>query len=252
MTEEAAIESAVVALNRLLDGTPPVEIITEAVRSVPEGRLAVVSSFGTESAALLKLVADTDRSIPVLFLDTGWLFAETLAYRDGLVGRLGLKDVRIFTPSPNGLAKHDPERDLWFSDQEACCRLRKVAPLAQALQPFDAWINGRKRYQGAERAGLPPVERDGRRLKFNPFAQTTRQDLELMFDTFDLPRHPLEASGFASIGCMPCTSRTRPGEDLRAGRWRGLAKTECGIHQAGRIRADRSEEPPIAQFNETI
>jgi phosphoadenosine phosphosulfate reductase len=198
----------------------------------------VVSSFGTESAALLKLVAETDRSLPVLFLDTGWLFEETLAYRDVLAAWFGLTDVRVFAPSASALARQDPQRELWFTDPDACCGLRKVVPLAEALQPFDAWINGRKRYHGHARATLPIVEHDGRRLKFNPLAQVTRQDLERMFTEADLPRHPLEARGFTSVGCMPCTQRVRSGEDLRAGRWRGLTKTECGIHLAKRRQGE--------------
>ncbi len=229
MTEDI-LQSTAAALDRMLAGASPTAIIAEAVRAVPAGRLAVVSSFGTESAALLKLVADVDRALPVLFLDTGWLFAETLAYRDALVARLGLTDVRTFTPSPDAVAAQDAQRDLWFSDPEACCRLRKVVPLAAALAPFDAWINGRKRYHGQERTHLPLVERDGRRLKFNPLAHTSQGELERIYAAFDLPRHPLTKMGFASVGCMPCTSRTSPDEDVRAGRWRGLAKSECGIH----------------------
>ena len=219
-------------LNSRLDGAAPQEIITAARDAVAPGRLAVVSSFGTESAVLLKLVAEADRSLPVLFLDTGWLFEETLAYRDVLTAWFGLTDIRVFAPSASALARQDPQREQWFTDPDACCGLRKVVPLAEALQPFDAWINGRKRYHGSARATLPVVEHDGRRLKFNPLAQVTRQDLERTFIQADLPRHPLEARGFASVGCMPCTQRTRAGEDLRAGRWRGLTKTECGIHLA--------------------
>jgi len=189
-----------------------------------------VSSFGTESATLLKVMADVDPAIPVIFLDTGWLFEETLAYRDTLIATLGLKDVRSIKPAEETLSREDPDRDLWFSDPDACCRIRKVEPLARALKPFDAWLNGRKRFQGSSRAGIPVVEDDGARLKFNPFANVSREELEAIFARAKLPRHPLVASGFLSVGCMPCTSRTAEGEDERAGRWRGRAKTECGIH----------------------
>ena len=116
------------------------------------------------------------------------------------------------------------------SDPDTCCRIRKVEPLARALAPFRAWINGRKRFQGAARAALPVVEADGERLKFNPFANVDAEDIRLIYAAADLPPHPLVASGFASVGCMPCTSRTAPDEDPRAGRWRGRNKTECGIH----------------------
>jgi phosphoadenosine phosphosulfate reductase len=166
----------------------------------------------------------------VIFLDTGWLFEETLAYRDTLIARLGLRDVRSIKPQEEALDREDPERDLWFSDPDACCRIRKVEPLKRALAPFDAWINGRKRFQGGARAEIPVVEADGARLKFNPFANVTLAAIEAIYAQAQLPPHPLVNSGFLSVGCMPCTSRAQPGEDARDGRWRGLAKTECGIH----------------------
>ncbi|EHR00691.1 phosphoadenylyl-sulfate reductase [Bradyrhizobium sp. WSM471] len=217
-------------LDRALRDASPAEIIADALKAVGRDKLALVSSFGTESATLLKVMADVDPAIPVIFLDTGWLFEETLAYRDALIAMLGLKDVRSITPAEETLSREDPDRDLWFSDPDACCRIRKVEPLARALKPFDAWLNGRKRFQGNSRADIPVVEDDGARLKFNPFANVSREELEAIFARAKLPRHPLVASGFLSVGCMPCTSRTTEGEDERAGRWRGRAKTECGIH----------------------
>jgi len=217
-------------LDRALRDASPAEVIAAALRAIGREKLALVSSFGTESATLLKVMADVDPAIPVIFLDTGWLFEETLAYRDTLIATLGLKDVRSIKPAEETLSREDPERDLWFSDPDACCRIRKVEPLARALKPFDGWLNGRKRFQGNARADIPVVEDDGARLKFNPFANVSREELEAIFTRAKLPRHPLAASGFLSVGCMPCTSRTTEGEDERAGRWRGRAKTECGIH----------------------
>jgi phosphoadenosine phosphosulfate reductase len=217
-------------LDRGLRDASPSEIIATALKTVGRDRLALVSSFGTESAALLKVMADVDPAIPVIFLDTGWLFEETLAYRDTLIATLGLRDVRSIKPAEETLKREDPERELWFSDPDACCRIRKVEPLARALAPFGGWINGRKRFQGGARAAIPVVEADGVRLKFNPFANASRQDIEAIYAQAKLPPHPLAASGFLSVGCMPCTSRTSPDEDLRAGRWRGRPKTECGIH----------------------
>jgi phosphoadenosine phosphosulfate reductase len=217
-------------LARSLANARPSDIIAAAVRTVGRDKLALVSSFGTESAALLKVMADVDPAIPVIFLDTGWMFEETLAYRDTLIQRLGLRDVRSVKPSEATLSREDPNGDLWFSDPDACCRIRKVEPLARALEPFDGWINGRKRFQGGLRATIPVVEQDGARLKFNPFANASRQEIEAIYKNADLPPHPLLAAGFLSVGCMPCTSRTEAGEDARAGRWRGRAKTECGIH----------------------
>lgn len=219
-------------IDRGLSDASPAEIIAAALERVGRDKLAVVSSFGTESAALLKIAADVDPAIPVVFLDTGWLFEETLAYRDTLTSLLGLKDVRTIYPLAENLAREDKDRDLWFSDPDRCCFIRKVEPLARALKPFDAWINGRKRFQGGDRAAIPVVEADGERLKFNPLANVSQDELKALYAAMKLPPHPLVASGFSSIGCMPCTSRTQPGEDPRAGRWRGRDKTECGIHLA--------------------
>ncbi|MCC8942389.1 putative phosphoadenosine phosphosulfate reductase [Bradyrhizobium ivorense] len=218
------------ALDRALRTASPAEVIAAALETVGREKLALVSSFGTESAALLKVMADVDPSIPVVFLDTGWLFEETLAYRDTLIEALGLTDVRSIKPDEQALAQQDPDRELWFNDPDACCRIRKVEPLARALKPFAGWINGRKRFQGGTRADIPVVEDDGVRLKFNPFANVSREEIEAIYALAKLPPHPLVASGYQSVGCMPCSSRSAAGEDARAGRWRGRAKTECGIH----------------------
>lgn len=217
-------------LDKVLANASPAEIVSAAQQAVGRHGVAVASSFGIESATLLKIVADVDPSIPVLFLDTEWLFPETLAYRDTLVTQLGLTDVRTIKPSPEGLTAKDPSRDLWSIDPDACCNLRKVEPLAEVIGPFRAWINGRKRYHGGDRAAIPIVEADGSRLKFNPLARTTAVDIAKMFRAWDLPRHPLAGQGFTSVGCMPCTRRTNSDESVRAGRWHNQAKTECGIH----------------------
>jgi phosphoadenosine phosphosulfate reductase len=218
------------ALDSALRGASPQKVIAAALSAVGRDKLALVSSFGTQSAALLKVMADVDPAIPVIFLDTGWLFEETLAYRDTLIARLGLRDVRSIKPAEEALSREDPDRDLWFNDPDACCRIRKVEPLGRALKSFSAWINGRKRFQGGLRADIAVVEQDGARLKFNPFANVSREEIEAIFKASDLPPHPQAASGYLSIGCMPCTSRTSADEDERAGRWRGRPKTECGIH----------------------
>jgi phosphoadenosine phosphosulfate reductase len=218
------------ALDRALRGASPGQVIAAALQAVGREHLAVVSSFGTESAALLKVMTEVDAAIPVIFLDTGWLFEETLAYRDALIATLGLRDVRSIKPLETTLSREDPDRELWFSDPDACCRIRKVEPLARALAPFDGWINGRKRFQGGLRATIPVVEDDGIRLKFNPFANVSREAIQAIYAAAKLPLHPLAEKGYLSVGCMPCTSRTSADEDARAGRWRGRPKTECGIH----------------------
>jgi phosphoadenosine phosphosulfate reductase len=226
----AAITHSAQTLDHTLRDASPAQIIEAALNLVGREKLALVSSFGTESAALLKVMADVDPAIPVVFLDTGWLFEETLAYRDTLIAALGLTDVRSIKPQEEALSRQDPDRELWFSDPDACCRIRKVEPLARALKPFKAWLNGRKRFQGGARAEIPVVEEDGEKLKFNPFANASREEIEAIYKLAKLPTHPLVASGYLSVGCMPCSSRTGPDEDARAGRWRGRQKTECGIH----------------------
>jgi phosphoadenosine phosphosulfate reductase len=230
LAANAAILDSAQTLDHTLRDASPAHVIETALKLVGREQLALVSSFGTESAALLKVMADVDPAIPVIFLDTGWLFEETLAYRDTLIAALDLRDVRSIKPLDEALSRQDPDRELWFSDPDACCRIRKVEPLARALKPFSAWINGRKRFQGGARAEIPVVEDDGAKLKFNPFANVSREEIEAIYTMAKLPPHPLLASGYLSVGCMPCSSRTAPGEDSRAGRWRGQAKRECGIH----------------------
>jgi phosphoadenosine phosphosulfate reductase len=230
LAAEAAILHSAQTLDHTLRDASPAHVIEAALKVVGREQLVLVSSFGTESAALLKVMADVDPAIPVIFLDTGWLFEETLAYRDTLIATLGLRDVRSVKPLEEAVSRQDPDRELWFSDPDACCRIRKVEPLARALKPFAAWINGRKRFQGGARAGIPVVEDDGAKLKFNPFANVSREEIEAIYKLAKLPPHPLVASGYLSVGCMPCSSRAAAGEDARDGRWRGRAKTECGIH----------------------
>lgn len=223
--------SRAVEMNLRFAGLDTEALLHAALSSELPGRLAVVSSFGTESAVLLHMVAAIDPNVPVIFLNTGKLFGETLSYREALVERLGLTDVRDIRPDPADLAVEDPSGLLCLSDTERCCYLRKVLPLQRALAGFDTWISGRKGFQSATRRNLPLIERDGVHAKINPLANWSKGALDAYFARHELPRHPLEADGFLSIGCMPCTDRVAPGEDARAGRWRGAAKTECGIHR---------------------
>jgi phosphoadenosine phosphosulfate reductase len=211
----------------------PADAAVAWLASAYRGRIALVSSFGAESVVLLHLVACADPALPVLFLDTGKLFPETLAYRDELVTRLGLLDVRSIPPDPAALSARDPFGGLWAFNPDACCALRKVEPLATALAPFALWLNGRKRAHGEARRVLPLVEAtaDGK-LKVNPLASWDAEAVEAWRVAHDLPAHPLVAQGYASIGCMPCTSPVAAGQAPRAGRWRGTGKTECGIHVA--------------------
>ena len=166
----------------------------------------------------------------MLFLETGVLFPETLAYRDRLIELLDLRNVISITPSKARLAAEDPETFLWSSDPDRCCEIRKVIPLAEALDGFGAWITGRKRFQAATRAALPLFETEDKRIKINPLASWSGARILAYLEAHELPRHELVAKGYPSIGCIPCTSKVKPGEDPRAGRWRGKAKVECGLH----------------------
>jgi phosphoadenosine phosphosulfate reductase len=205
------------------------------------GKIALVSSFGTESAILLHMIAQIDKATPVIFLDTGKLFPQTLASRDELVASLGLTDVRAIRPSGKQLAAYDPDGRLWQRDPDLCCAIRKTNPLDAALEGFEAWITGRKRSQGGTRTDMNMVEAgpDGR-VTVNPLAFWSDAQLEAYFETHDLPRHPLQSAGYASIGCATCTQRVQAGEDKRAGRWAGLDKTECGIHLPRQAAAARA------------
>jgi phosphoadenosine phosphosulfate reductase len=223
--------SGAAALDSELREAHPSAIIARAWEVFGED-LALVSSFGAESAVLLHLAARVRRDIPVLFLDTGMLFGQTLDYRRQLALRLGLTDVRDLRPRFEDLATTDPGADLWKRDTDACCHIRKVIPLDAALAGFEAWITGRKRFHGGERVRLPVVEEAEGRVKFNPLANWSAAELTAYAQAWDLPPHPLVAQGFPSIGCWPCTVAVEEGADLRAGRWVGSQKTECGIHTA--------------------
>lgn len=241
-------EADAVERNRLFDGADAATLLRAVLHDGLAGEVAVVSSFGAESAMLLHLVAQVDRATPVLFLETGKHFAETLAYREMLAARLGLTDVRDLRPDPAELARRDASGLRWSYDPDGCCDLRKVRPLARALAGFDATITGRKAFQATTRADLPRFEIDtgdaAGRLKINPLIDWSRADIEAYAAAHDLPPHPLVALGYPSIGCSPCTSIVAPGEEPRSGRWRGWDKTECGIHVPGAVGGVPGELPP--------
>ena len=233
------------ALNARFAGVDAAAMLRELFAEGSLGRVAVVSSFGTESAVLLHLVAQADPATPVIFVDTLKMFDETLAYRDELTARLGLVNSSVVQPDAAVLLARDENGLRWSWDPDGCCEIRKVEPLKRAKQGLDAWISGRKAFQSVTRQNLPRFEVEDGRLKINPLGDWTKDDLEAYFEKHDLPRHPLEAQGYLSVGCQPCTSPVAPGEDPRAGRWRGWDKTECGIHVPGAPdTGDEGELPP--------
>jgi phosphoadenosine phosphosulfate reductase len=218
------------AMQMRFAGVSAQEMLRELLVGELRVRIAAVSSFGAESAVLLHMVAQVDVDVPVVFTNTQKMFGETLAYRDELSEKLGLTDLRVFRPDPRLLAIKDKTGLRWSYDPDGCCDLRKVEPLRRALAPFDAWISGRKGFQSGTRLALPRFEEDEGRLKINPLADWNKAALDAYFAEHELPRHPLEAQGYLSIGCAPCTTKVAPGEDPRAGRWRSFDKVECGIH----------------------
>lgn len=223
-----------VRLNQRFRGKDTREMLADLIEEDCVGKLATVSSFGAESAVLLHLISEVAPNLPVLFLDTGKHFDATLAYRDELVRKLGLRNLLSLTPNEETLAAKDETGLRWSYDPDGCCEIRKVIPLASALVDFDATLTGRKAFQSSTRANLPRFEIDTSdaqgRLKINPLIDWTAEDIEDYFKQHDLPRHPLVEQGYPSIGCGPCTNKVAPGEDPRSGRWKGWDKTECGIH----------------------
>ena len=235
---EDALSARAKALNEKLRDAGPAEVLRVALTE-NKAHIALVSSFGAESAVLLHLAAQVDPSVPVLFLDTGMLFGQTLDYRRNLSKQLGLTDVRDLRPQFQDLAATDPGANLYKTDTDACCHIRKVLPLDRAISGFDAWITGRKRFHGGDRLRLQVVEAAEGKLKFNPLANWSKTELDAYAAEHDLPAHPLVQFGYPSVGCWPCTSPVEEGADVRSGRWAGQDKTECGIHV---IRAEPKVE----------
>lgn len=220
----------IVALNGMFDEMDAEGVLRQAVELLPDD-LAIVSSFGADSAVILHMVARIDKNLPVLFLETGKHFPETLDYVETLSETLGLTNVRALTPDAADVARFDPHGDLWENDPDSCCHIRKTEPLDAAVAGFGGWVTGRKRFQTAERGVLPHFElTNDDRIKVNPLAYWNGDDVAAYRKAHDLPEHPLYDKGYKSIGCAPCTSVVADGEDVRSGRWRGRDKRECGIH----------------------
>ncbi len=225
------VAARVEALNARYRHHSAISVLQHALTDSDTGDVALVSSFGAEAVALLHMVSVLDRNTPILFINTEMLFLETLTYQRDVAHHLGLRDVRIISASRTVAAEDDPQGNLHKTDPDACCALRKTQPLRHALAPFDAWITGRKRYQSGSRATLDFFEaEDKHRIKINPLSHWRARDTAEYMMQNRLPRHPLVARGYPSIGCAPCTSKVAQGEDPRAGRWRDTTKEECGIH----------------------
>ena len=225
---EAAAEAAY--LEERYGALDPQDVISLSIGRFDRLGIGAVSSFGSDSAVLLHMIARVDPSLQVIFLDTGKHFEETVKYRDALAADFGLRDIRVYEPLERALADNDPAGDLHRADTDACCNIRKVEPMARAVEPLAAWFTGRKRFQASTRNALPVFEAVGPPIRINPLAKWTTSDLADYMRAHQLRENPLVAYGYLSIGCFPCTQPVKPGEDARSGRWAGQAKTECGIH----------------------
>ena len=230
----APVSERVADLNARYAHHAAADVLGHALSDPMVGQAALVSSFGAEAVVLLHMVSVIDRTTPVLFIDTEMLFPETLDYQKDVADKLRLSNVQIIRPDRDKTFLADPNNGLHRTKPDACCDLRKTQPLQSALAPFDAWITGRKRFHGGARAQLAFFEAEGdARIKINPLAHFGKDDVADYIANNRLPRHPLVKKGYASVGCLPCTTRVAEGEAPRAGRWRGKDKTECGIHFDG-------------------
>ena len=200
---------------------------------------ALVSSFGADSAVLLHMVSTLDTNAQIIFLDTGFHFSETLSYRDRLTKAFGLTNVRNASVDPIAVKRLDAQQRLHLTAPDSCCQLRKVSVLDRHLRMNDSWISGQRRAQASTRSSVSVVEVDDARgkLKFNPLAKWSQSDFAAYKARYKLPEHPLTTKRYLSIGCAPCTSAVKTGEDARAGRWRGQPKLECGLHNRPNIIA---------------
>lgn len=215
--------------NRRLEAATPEERLAFAASRFGAD-LAFTSSFGAQSAVLLHLWSVVCRELPVTFIDTGFLFAETLAYRDLLVSRLGL-DVRVLRPDiANDAFVARYGNDIQRRDADFCCGVNRVAPLAALKESARGWVSGLRRDQSRTRADVAILEQDGGLVRVHPVASLTAADVAAYLARHALPAHPLVARRYLSIGCAPCTRAIEDGEDERAGRWAGSSKTECGLH----------------------
>ncbi len=235
-------------LNAIIEDSAGLEgrdLMANVIRN-NRGRVAVLSSFGAESAVLLHMASEIDPDIPVLFLDTEKLFPETLAYRAKLALEFGLTNVRDIKPDPEDIERVDPDGILNTFDKDMCCHFRKTIPLQKATEQFDVIISGRKRFHGAARSQLQFISEQDGKIKVEPLAGFSALDLQHYAHQHALPSHPLRLAGYRSIGCVPCTVVGGTDDDPRSGRWADTSKTECGIHFSVNGQVIRTEQRQAA------
>ena len=222
-------QNEVKELNKEFHKSSPEEIIRKS-HNLFKDKIVYISSFGIESAIILHMISQIDKNFPIALLNTNFLFKQTLGYKNKLIKRLNLKNFIEIFPDNSNLQKDDPNNNLWKSDVEKCCELRKVKPLNKFLKKYNAWISGRKSYQGGERFDVQPFEFNNGKVVVNPLANFEKKLVLLYFNNNNLPKHPLVEEGYLSVGCTHCTFKPKNIEDPRSGRWINQTKTECGIH----------------------
>jgi len=221
------------ALNARFEHTPAAEIVRWAWETFAPA-VALSSSFQTQSVPLLHIVSQVCPEMPVLFLDTGFHFPETLAFRDALQARLGLNVINVRARITQSQLLQQYGEGLYRRDPDLCCYIHKVVPMQEALAELDAWIAGVRRDQTVTRQTLAFLEAEPTgRFKIHPLLNWTKEDVKAYRQRYELPAHPLYERGYLSIGCAPCTRMVAVGEDERAGRWAGTGKQECGLHLRG-------------------
>ena len=216
-------------LNRLYKNSSPEKILSFSIDKF-ESKIVYVCSFGTESAIILSMISKINKNFPILLINTNFLFPETLEYKEKLLDNLGLHNCIEVTPEKESLKIYDPENNLWKTNVDKCCEIRKVIPLQKELEKFDSWISGRKSYHLDSRENLNPFEQANGKIIINPLVSMTKNQVEEYFNKNSLPKHPLFSEGYLSIGCINCTSKTTNFDNVRSGRWKNNSKTECGIH----------------------
>lgn len=222
-------QNEVKELNKEFHKSSPEEIIRKS-RNLFKDKIVYISSFGIESAIILHMISQIDKNFPIALLNTNFLFKQTLDYKNKLIKGFNLKNFVEIFPDNSNLQKDDPNNNLWKSDVEKCCELRKVKPLNKFLKKYNAWISGRKSYQGGERFDVQPFEFNNGKVVVNPLANFEKKFVLLYFNNNNLPKHPLVEEGYLSVGCTHCTFKPKNIEDPRSGRWINQTKTECGIH----------------------
>ena len=241
-------------LNEQFESKKPLEIVKWAVKEFGN-RIAVTSSFGPESGVLLHMVSQVDPSTPVLFLETGYHFPETLEYKNHLTQRLGLKNVRDLRANPERREALVEKNDgiPYEKNPDRCCHINKVEPLDEALKQFNAWMSGIRRHQTDFRRSIRIIEEyEGKLYKISPLVNFTSRDAWWYLKENNIPQHPLYEKGYLSIGCWPCTRPVQAGDDERSGRWAGKAKKECGIHLFKEMKAKEIEKETDKDLSSNI